>query len=80
MKRLFVCADRWMRESCWKDAALLKLCMAAIGMLLGMAVPRGKRTPVVLVAAAVFVATYIPLMGKFFGIMADEVGKPCGEE
>ena len=64
MKKLFALADRYLRESTWRDLALIKLCLCAVGVLLGLAVPRGRRKLPLLAAAAVFALTYIPLMGK----------------
>lgn len=64
MKKLFALADQYLRESNWRDLALIKFCLCAMGILLGLAVaPRHKRK-VGLAAAGVFAATYIPLMAK----------------
>ena len=71
MNKLFVSANRWAKESDWKDLTLLKFCICAMGMLVGMAVPREKRKPVVFGTIAVFAATYTPLMRKFLSILAD---------
>ena len=35
---LFTSADRYLRASDWKDIALIKLCLFAIGLLAGMQV------------------------------------------
>ena len=51
---------------------MLKLCLAAIGTLVGISLPSSGKKPVALVAGSVFIATYIPLMAKFFRIV---VGK-----
>lgn len=69
MKNIFDLGNQYVKESDWKDLALIKFCLCAIGVILGVNVaPKHKKT-VTIVAALVFVATYIPLMGKFFGIM-----------
>lgn len=65
MKRLFESANQYLRASDWKDMALLKFCLAAMGILLGIAVPERRKKPVAFVAMGVFVATYIPLMLKY---------------
>lgn len=68
MKCIFKMANDYMGEADWKDLTLIKFCLCAMGMLLGMAVaPRNKRT-VGVVALIIFVATYVPLMFKFFTV------------
>ncbi|MBP0956739.1 MAG: permease of phosphate ABC transporter [Oscillospiraceae bacterium] len=72
MSRLFEYADRYIKESDWKDIALLKLCLCAIGVLIGISIaPKHKKT-VMAVAAVVFGFTYVPLMKKFIKIIIDE--------
>ena len=39
MRYLFDLADQYIRECDWKDLALLKLCLCAMGILLGAAAP-----------------------------------------
>ena len=69
MKNIFDLGNQYVKESDWKDLALIKFCLCAMGVILGVNVaPKHKKT-VTIVAALVFVATYIPLMGKFFRIM-----------
>ena len=69
MKNIFELGNQYVKESDWKDLALIKFCLCAMGVILGVNVaPKHKKT-VTIVAALVFVATYIPLMGKFFRIM-----------
>lgn len=43
MKCLFSCANQYVKESDWKDFALVKLCLCAIGVMIGLAVPKRKR-------------------------------------
>ena len=69
MRNFFDLGNQYVKESDWKDLALIKFCLCAIGVILGVNVaPKYKKT-VTVVAALVFVVTYIPLMGKFFRIM-----------
>ena len=52
MKRLFDCADRYIQSRDWKMLALLKFCLCAIGVLLGLSVPGKHKSapqPVLLV-------------------------------
>ncbi len=69
MKNLFELGNQYAKESSWKDFALLKLCLCAMGIVIGTKVtPKYKKT-VTCVSAAMFIATYIPLMAKVFKIM-----------
>ena len=80
MKCLFSCANQYVKESDWKDFALVKLCLCAIGVMIGLAVPKKKKKMPLLIAAIVFIATYIPLMTKFLRIVfrkEDDVACEC---
>ena len=75
MKMLFECADVYLKESTWKDLALVKFCLCAIGVMLGVFVPREKRAFALGAAFAVFAVTYVPLMAKFFCVWRRVVKK-----
>lgn len=66
MKKLFGYAEKYIAKSDWKDLAMLKFCLFAMGLLVGMRIPEKNRKQAGWIAAAVFAATYIPLMAKFF--------------
>lgn len=70
MKKLFGYADEYLRNSDWKDMAMLKFCLFSIGILAGMRIPEKCKKKVGAAALFVFVLTYIPLMKKFIGIVA----------
>ena len=72
MKRLFDAADRFLKASSWKDIAVLKCCLMALGVLMGLAIPARKKKPAAWAAALVFLATYVPLMGKFLPCLLEE--------
>ena len=72
MKRLFDAADRYLRDFTWKDIAVLKFCLMALGVLLGIAVPARKKRVSAWLASLVFVGTYMPLMGKFLPCLLEE--------
>jgi len=72
MKKLFGYADQYVKESSWKDLALLKCCLCAMGILIGANAPEKHKTALTGVAAGVFAATYIPLMAKYFGIVCQK--------
>lgn len=64
--KLFQVADRYCKESNWKTLALLKICLFSIGVMVGMLIPKEKKKAVFGISAVAFLATYLPLMGKFF--------------
>ena len=72
MKDLFRLANQYIRESDWMDLARIKLCLCAVGILLGMQIPPKHRKAAALGAGVVFVATYLPLMGCFFALVRRE--------
>jgi uncharacterized membrane protein len=57
--------EQYLQHSTWKDMAVLKTCVCALGVLIGLAMPWRKKWPMAWVASLVFVASYVPLMGKF---------------
>lgn len=68
MKKLFTVADQYIQESDWKTLAAVKFCLFSIGVWVGSYLTSKARTPVRIFCGIVFVATYIPLMAKFFRI------------
>ncbi len=72
MKKLFCYADKYIAESDWKDLAMIKFCLFSMGILAGMRIPEKNRKQAGWIAAAVFAATYIPLMTKFFSVIAEK--------
>ncbi len=71
LKTLFGYADRYLEKSSWKDLALIKFCLFAIGIMVGIRIPEKGREHAGRVAAFVFAVTYVPLMAKFFGIISE---------
>lgn len=72
MKKLFEIGNQYAKESDWKDFALLKFCLCALGVIIGVQVAPQNKKRVTGVAIAVFIATYIPLMAKLFKIVAKD--------
>ena len=58
-------ADRYAAQSTWKDFALVKFCLASIGVLIGLSVPPRRRKEAGILAALVFLPTYVLLMKDF---------------
>lgn len=65
MNKLLNLANDYIKSCDWKEISALKLCLCAIGTLIGIAIPARKKKPAAWIASAVFIATYIPLMVKF---------------
>ena len=76
MKKVFDAADRFLKASSWKDIAVLKFCLMALGVLMGLAIPARKKKPAAWAAALVFLATYVPLMGKFLPCLLEDRSVP----
>mgnify|MGYP006071759637 CR=1 FL=1 len=75
MKKLLSAADAYIAKMNWKDLALVKLCLCAAGVMLGLAAPKRVRKWAALGAVAVFVATYLPIMLKFLPHLEGEMRK-----
>ena len=73
MKKLFSAADAYIAKMNWKDLALVKLCLCAAGVMLGLAAPKKLRKWAALGAVIAFVATYIPIMLKFLPHLSGEL-------
>ncbi len=65
MNKLTDAANRYLKDCTWKDIAILKFCLIALGALLGIAVPARKKKASAWAASLAFVAAYVPLMAKF---------------
>lgn len=65
MRPLFDAADRYLKACTWKDMALLKFCLFGMGLLVGALLPKKQSRAAAGIGAALFTATYIPLMAKF---------------
>ena len=69
MKRIFASADEFVRQSGWKDLAVLKFCLLSLGLLAGMQIAERCKKGVRIAASVVFTLTYIPLMVKYLKIL-----------
>ena len=71
MKRLFDCADSYVQSRNWKMLALVKFCLCAIGVLLGLSVPEKHKRATGGFALGIFLATYFSLMADFLSFAVD---------
>ena len=69
MKKLFEAADRYAAQSTWKDFALVKICLCALGILIGMLIPAGLKRPVRIAAGLVFAVTAAVLTAGFLRVI-----------
>ena len=69
MKRLFASADEFVRQSDWKDLAIIKFCLFSIGLLVGLQITEKCKKGVRIAASMIFTFTYIPLMIKYLKIL-----------
>lgn len=69
MKNLFKYADEYVRQSDGKDMGLLKICLAALGIMIGVCIPKKNKKPALITAGLVFVGTAVPQLVKFFRIV-----------
>lgn len=72
MKKLFCYADKYVEQSSWKDFALVKLCLFAIGIMAGIRIPDKNKRAAGWIAYFMFLATYLPLMSKFLRIVMEK--------
>lgn len=72
MKNLFEYANIYAKQSTWKDFALVKFCLCAIGVIIGVLLPGSVRIYALVIAGVVFLITYIPLMVGFVKVILRE--------
>ena len=65
-------ADQYAAQSTWKDFALVKLCLGALGVLIGLSVPARRRKGAGILAALVFLPTYVLLIKDFIPFLTDQ--------
>ena len=65
MKNPLEAAEDYTKQAGWRDLAELKCCMCALGLLLGLAVPRRCAPARLFAPAALFAAACIPQAAKF---------------
>lgn len=69
MKYFFDIGNRYVKDSDWKDLALIKFCLFSMGIMLGTQLPKKNKNIAACIASGVFTATYIPLVAKLIRIM-----------
>ena len=75
MKQLMQVADAYMKRMTLWDMGLVKICMCAIGVLLGSLASFREIKVVRTVAGLIFVATYVTVMVRFVLILGEELSR-----
>ena len=73
MKQLLELGNKYATRSSWKDFALVKFCLCAIGVMIGVNIPKKNKRGAMTAAGVVFTATYVPLMKKVFDIAKEMI-------
>ena len=68
MEKLLELGNRYAENSDWKDFALTKFCLCAMGILIGLNIPTNKKKTTAVISGGVFGITYVVLMSKVFKI------------
>ena len=71
MKKLLELGNRYAENSDWKDFALTKFCLCAMGILIGLKIPTNKKKTTAVISGGVFGVTYVVLMSKVFKIIKE---------
>lgn len=66
MKQLFDYADKYIKQSTWKDFALLKFCLFAMGILVGIQIPEKNKKHTGIIAAVIFYSYLYFSDGKIY--------------
>lgn len=69
MKTLLVAGKRFCKEIDLTELALLKICVAAFGVLVGLGSAKRHKTGMSFLAGFALIGTFIPLMAKFLSIL-----------
>lgn len=71
MDKLLELGNRYAKKSDWKDFALTKFCLCAMGIIIGINVPKKNKVAVQGISAGIFLSTYIILMAKVCKIIKE---------
>lgn len=65
MKKLIECAQRYIKQMTVLDMGVLKICLLAMGVLLGISVPKRVKDYIAIAASSIFTGSYVLCMTKF---------------
>ena len=72
MNKLTDAANRYLKDCSWKDIAVLKFCLIALGVLLGIALPARNKKASARAASLPKEPHKLPLMAKFLPYLAGD--------
>lgn len=67
MKKLIEAADLYISRCKWQDMALLKFCLLALGIMIGMGIPKRCKKVFCVFTSVIFGFTLVPVLMKFYG-------------
>lgn len=70
MKKIFDSADQYCMESNWRTLAALKICLLAMGIVIGMLIPEKSKSKLFPICTGICGGTVVPLLKKYFEILA----------
>lgn len=75
MKNLIKYANEYLKKIDITDLALIKFCLIAIGVLIGISIPIRDKKKAGFIASIIFALTFLPVMMKFLGVIPDSKKK-----
>ncbi len=67
MKKWLSYLEEFRVEMDWKDIALFKCAICALGVMFGLSIPRSKKKGYMIAAGVIFASAYAALMIRLFG-------------
>ena len=71
MKRILEIGNRYAEQSDWKDFALTKICLCAMGILIGLKISENKKKTIAIISSISFFFSFVLLMTKVFKIVKE---------
>lgn len=59
MKKLATFLNDYVLECDWKDMALIKTCVCAFGVMLGLTVKKERKKPIMIISSLIFLVTAV---------------------
>lgn len=73
IKKFLDLGNKYAEQSNWKDFALTKFCLCAMGILIGVSIPKKCKRQAQAIAGTIFGSTYFILMRKVIGIIMKKI-------
>lgn len=65
MIKLIDFVNAYLDECDWKDLTLIKFCLCALGLFVGLMIPKNKKKLLAVISIIAFAVSFIPLMLRF---------------